>query len=724
MSQNVWHNKRIQTPTVLQMEAVESGAVSLAIILCYYGMIVPLEELRRECGVSRDGTKSSYILKAAHKYGLVARKFHKEPEALKELPLPMIVFINFNQFVVFEGVKKDKIYINDPETGPKVISKKEFNQSFTGITLTFKPGPEFKKGGQKPSLFNSLKSRMHGSKSALTYVVLAGLFLVIPGLVVPTFLKVFVDDILVGKMNNWLFPLLIGMGFAAFMSGAMTWLQKYYLLRLETKLALSSSAKFFHHVFYLPIEFFNQRFGGEIVNRVLINDRVAQILSGDLATNMLNVVMIVFYAALMFQYDIALTLIGIFIVLFNLAALRFFSHKRINLVQKMMQDQGKSLGTAISGLQMIETHKASGSESDFFALWAGYQAKVKNAEQELGVSSQFLSAIPPLLSSINNVIILTVGAIKIMNGHMSMGSLIAFQSLMFSFTGPVNQLVNLGSQLQEVRGDMNRLDDVLRHPLDKQFSDEANLPASIEITETKLSGKLKLKDITFGYSNLESPLIEGFNLFLKPGARVALVGSSGSGKSTIAKLVTGLYQPWSGEILFDGKPRNSIVRDLLTNSIAMVDQDIFMFEGTVRENLTMWDSTISEVDLIQASKDACIHDDISERTGGYDSKVVEEGSNYSGGQRQRLELARALVNNPSILILDEATSALDPNTEKIVDDNLRRRGCTCLIVAHRLSTIRDCDEIIVLEKGKVVQRGTHEEMRNIDGPYSRLIESD
>jgi len=719
------HNRRVKTPTVLQMEAVESGAASLAMILCYYGRFVPLLELRKECGVSRDGTKSGYILKAARKYGLEGKEIQNDPESLKNLPLPMIVFLDFTRYVVFEGIKKDKVFINDPESGSKVISLKEFDGSFTGLTLTFKPGPDFKRGGNKPSLFNALKSRLTGSKTALAYVMLAGLFLVFPGLVVPVFSKIFVDDILVKQMNNWLGPLLIGMGVAAVMRAFLTWLQKYYLLRLETKLALSSSAKFFYHVFYLPVEFFNQRLGGEIVNRVQINDRVAQLLSGDLATNMLNMVMIVFYAAMMFHYDVAMTLVGIFIVMFNLAALRFFSNKRANLVQNMLQAQGKSLGVAINGLQMIETLKASGSESDFFARWAGFQTKGKNAEQELGVSSNILTTIPFFLSGLNGVVILALGAVKIMNGHMSIGSLIAFQSLMASFVEPVNQVVNLGSQIQEVRGDMNRLDDVLDHPLDKQFLyGEKNIekPEKIKRTEKiKLSGRLELKNITFGYNTLEPPLIENFNLLLKPGARVALVGSSGSGKSTIAKLVTCLYEPWSGEILFDGKKRSSISRRLLTGSVAMVDQDIFMFEGTVGENLTMWDDTIAKTKIIEAAKDACIHDDIAQRAGGYDSKVVEGCSNYSGGQRQRLEIARALASDPTILVLDEATSALDPKTEKIVDDNLRRRGCTCIIIAHRLSTIRDCDEIIVLEKGKVVQRGTHDEMINKEGVYANLV---
>jgi NHLM bacteriocin system ABC transporter peptidase/ATP-binding protein len=513
------------------------------------------------------------------------------------------------------------------------------------------------------------------------------------------------------------------MALTALVRAALTWLQEYHLLRLETKLALATSARFFRHVFRLPIDFFAQRYGGEIGKRVQINDQVAQLLSGELATNVLNVVMIVFYAALMFQYDFVLTMVGILIALVNLAALRFISRKRVDLNQRFLQEQGKLIGTAMTGLQLVETLKASGAESDFFSQWSGHHAKVTNAQQELGVTSQLLSAVPPLLTAINNVAILALGGLRVMSGHLSMGSLVAFQTLMSSFISPVNQMVNLGGKLQEVRGDMNRLDDVLKYPVDKQFADGAGVDEPVGTSETKLSGRLELKGVSFGYNKLEGPLIKDLDLSLRPGSRVALVGASGSGKSTIAKLVAGLYEPWSGEILFDERRRSSIPRSLLTNSIAMVDQDIFMFEGTVRENLAMWDSTIPEVSVGKAARDAQIHEDTAARPGGYESRVAEGASNFSGGQRQRLEIARALSGNPTIMILDEATSALDSNTEKTVDDNLRRRGCTCLIIAHRLSTIRDCDEIIVLERGKAVQRGTHEEMVSVDGPYARLIKS-
>ncbi|MFZ3171134.1 MAG: NHLP family bacteriocin export ABC transporter peptidase/permease/ATPase subunit [Carboxydocellales bacterium] len=712
--------RRVKVPTILQMEAVECGAASLAMVLAYWGKYIPLEELRLACGVSRDGSKASNILKAARKYGLECTGYRKEPDALKGMQLPMIIHWNFNHFLVLEGFAKDKVYLNDPGSGSKVVSAEEFSQSFTGIALAFTPTAQFSKDGKKPSLLAALKKRLQGSKTAVIYILLVGLAMVIPGLVIPVFSRIFVDDILLGGRDSWVIPLLLGMGVTAVLRGMLTWIQQYYLLKLETKIALTSSGKFLWHVLRLPVEFFSQRYAGDISSRMRSNDRVAKLLSGQLATTALNFVMIIFYFALMVQYNLLLALAGAAVALINVLYLKFVSAKRIDQSRKLLRERGKFEGIAMSGLQIIETLKATGSESDFFAKWSGYQAKALNSEQQLGVSSQYLASFTAFLTGITNTIVLILGSFLILEEKMTIGMLVAFQSLMSSFMQPVTGLVGLGAQLQEVEGEMTRLDDVLKNAIDQEAEDEL---AEAPYSGQKLEGYIELHNITFGYSRLEPPLIEDLNLGLRPGSRVALVGGSGSGKSTVAKLVAGIFRPWSGEILFDGQPRGSITKLAINSSLAMVDQEINMFQGTIKDNITLWDETITEFEIVWAAKDACIHDDITARSEAYDHPVEEGGKNFSGGQRQRLEIARALAQNPSIMILDEATSALDPITEKIVDENIRRRGCTCIIVAHRLSTIRDCDEIIVLEKGKIVQRGTHEELKDSGGLYEKLIKT-
>ncbi|HYR10948.1 MAG TPA: NHLP family bacteriocin export ABC transporter peptidase/permease/ATPase subunit [Longimicrobium sp.] len=722
--------RRARVPTVLQMEAVECGAASLAMVLAYHRKLVPLEEVRMACGVSRDGSKASNVVKAARGYGLNARGFKKEPGDLRGLPVPMIVHWNFNHFVVLEGFGKGRAFLNDPSHGPRQVSEDEFDQSFTGVALTFEPTPEFVPGGEGRSLIASLGRRLAGLRAAVAYVVLAGVALVLPGLLVPTFSRVFVDDVLVKGMADWVRPLAWFMAATAAVMALLTLLQQRYLLRLETRLAIGTSARFLWHVLHLPLQFFTQRFPGEIASRVGINDRVATLLSGELATTMLAAVMVAFYAALMLRYDPLLASIVVATGALNMAALRYVAQRRTDLSQRLLQDRGKAIGTAMGGLLNIENLKATGSESDFFARWSGYYAKAANAQHQLALQTTLLAAVPPLLLALSTALLLGMGGLRVMDGDLSMGMLIAFQALMLAFLAPVNSLVNMGSTLQEVRGDMNRLDDVLRAQTEGMQATASGEPvadaspadgSSADEPLSRLSGHLELRRVSFGYSRLEPALIQDFTLTLRPGARVALVGGSGSGKSTVARLVSGLYEPWAGEVLLDGVRRDQVPRPVMTSSFAVVDQEVFLFEGTVRENLTMWDPTVPEQDLVEAARDACIHEDVSARPGGYASVIEEGGRNFSGGQRQRMEIARALVNRPSVLVLDEATSALDPAVEQEIDDNLRRRGCTCLIVAHRLSTIRDCDEIVVMDAGKIVQRGTHDELKDADGPYRALI---
>jgi NHLM bacteriocin system ABC transporter peptidase/ATP-binding protein len=699
------------------MEATECGAASLAMVLAYHGLWIPLEQLRLECGVSRDGSKASNILKAARTHGMIAQGHRMDLEHFRRGPFPNIVFWEFSHFVVAEGVSDNGVWLNDPAYGPRFVTSEEFDTSFTGIVMTFKPGPEFKVGGRKPDTIRSLASRLHGAKAAIGFLILVSFFLVIPGLVIPVFSRVFVDTILISGMSSWIYPLLLGMGATALLRGFLTWLQQYFLARLEFRFVVISTTRFIRHVLQLPMSFFAQRYPGDLAERVAANDRIATLLSGQFTTNAVNLLMIVFYALVMLFYDPTLALAGVVLAAVNGAALRYVSVRRTDTNRRLQQEEGQLAGVTMDGLRSIESLKASGAESDFFAKWAGCQAKAVSSQQELGRSGLVLQVLPAFLSLVSNAVVLTFGGLKVIDGAMTVGMLVAFQSLMSSFLAPVNQVIALGSSVQMATADVARLDDVLRNQAVQQQDAQDQEPA----LPAKLGGRLELRKVSFGYSRLDPPLVEALDLLLEPGMRMALVGASGSGKSTVARLVAGLYPHWEGELLFDGLPAQRIPVSLLRNSLALVDQDIFLFEGTVRDNLTMWDGSVPEARMIRAAKDAAVHEEIASRPGGYGSKVEEWGGNFSGGQRQRLEIARALVAEPSIIVFDEATSALDPTTEQLINENLRLRGCSCLIIAHRLSTIRDCDEIIVLEHGKVVQRGTHDRLSQVEGPYLSLI---
>jgi ATP-binding cassette, subfamily C, bacterial len=710
------------------MEAVECGAAALGIVLGYYHRIVPLAELRQACGISRDGSSAANVLIAAKNYGLDAKGFKKGVQNLMTLQPPYIIFWQFDHFLVVEGFDKERVYVNDPAVGRRTVSLEEFDRGYTGVVLLMEPGTDFQKGGKKKSVVEALQNRLKGSIAAFAYCVVAGFLLVIPNLAVPIFSQVFVDNVLIKHHLDWVPYLLVGMLLAVILQGLLTALQLRYLRKLKIKLSVTMSSQFVWHLLKLPVSYYAQRYSGEISSRIGINDRVASVLTGQLTTTVISAVMVVFYAAVMLRYNVLLTVVVALFAIANVIALRWVSRQRVDANIKAAQNYGKVNGVAIAGLQSIETLKASGLESDFFSRWVGYYTKATNAQQELNLVNQKLGLLPSLITSLSAVLLLGVGGWQVMQGRMSIGMLLAFQLLTISFLNPVNNLVRFGSTLQDLEGSLLRLDDVLDNETDSDLQVEQDQPKNSRSpsfqSSHRLTGYVELKNITFGYSKVAAPLIQNFNLSLKPGQRVALVGGSGSGKSTLAKIIAGLYQPWEGEVFFDETSRSAIPRSVLTNSVSVVDQDILLFADSIRANLTLWDSTISDQRLEKACIDAAIHDTILSIPGGYDALLIEGAANLSGGQRQRLEIARSLVNDPTILIMDEATSALDAETEKIIDQNFRRRGCTCLIVAHRLSTIRDCDEIIVLDRGKVVQRGTHEALWQEKGHYSRLILSE
>ncbi|WP_169947370.1 NHLP family bacteriocin export ABC transporter peptidase/permease/ATPase subunit [Microbispora sp. H11081] len=713
--------RRGSTPTVIQMEAVECGAAALSMVLGHYGRFVPLEELRAACAVSRDGAKASSVIAAARRYGLEAKGFQMELDDLRDVAKPAIIFWAFQHFMVVEGIRtrfgRQVVAVNDPASGPRLLDWDEFDSGFTGIVLTFEPGPGFRPGGRPTRVAEALLSRRMPTGRALPLVLLASLLLVVPGIVAPAFSRVFIDHILTGRDPGFVLPLLLAMSMTALAMFVLTSVQRHYLLRMEIRMGLVSSARFFRHLLRLPVEFFLQRRPAEVARRVSANDMVAEILSRDLAITVVNLVLVLFYAVVLVRYDLLLALIGVSMALLNIVVLRQVSRARTDAVAALRADLGNLTSATFNTLQLVETVKATGAEPGAFQRWAGFLAKAVTARQRLGVPSAVITVVPPLLAGVNSGLILLVGGLRVVDGAVSVGLLVAFQSLLGALSRPVTQLTNLGGRLQDISADITRLYDVERHPRSPVF-DREDRPSG-----SRLDGSITFDEVTFGYNPLAKPVISNVSFSVVPGRRVAIVGSSGSGKSTIGRLAAGLYGPASGRVLLDGRDRQEISRTELAASIAYVDQDISLFEGTVRDNLTLWSDDISDEVVTAALHDAAVFDVISARPGGLNSRVREGGRNFSGGQRQRMELARALAAQPTLLVLDEATSALDPETERVIADNLRRRGCACLIIAHRLSTVRDADEILVLHQGEVVERGIHEDLVGLGGHYARLIEN-
>lgn len=705
-------------PVIMQMEALECGAASLAMVLAYYGKWLPLEQVRFDCGVSRDGSNARNILKAARSYGLAAKGYRYEPNDLRrDGKFPCIIHWNFNHFVVLDGFRGNKAILNDPAKGKYAVSLKTFDDSFTGICLLFEPTEDFTPGGKPPSVLAYAKKRLKGAGSAVAFAAITALITAITGVISPAFSRVFVDRLLTGKNPEWFIPFIIGLSFLGILQLVVGWINSVYSLKINGKLAMVGSTTFMWKVLRMPMEFFSQRMAGDIQGRQSSNASIAGSLVNTFAPLALNAVMMVFYLVVMIRYSLLLTVIGILSVLINLVFSNIISKKRINITRVQMRDSGKLAGATVAGIEMIETIKASGAENGFFEKWAGYQASANTQQVKFQKLNQLLGQLPALVSSVCNTAVLMVGVYLAMQGRFTVGMIMAFQGFLGSFISPATSLISAGQSLQEMRTEMERIEDVMRYPTDVP----EDAPVSDNCEYDKLSGNIEMKNVTFGYSRLAEPLIENFNLSLKTGSRVAFVGPSGCGKSTLSKLISGLYKPWSGEILFDGKKISEIDRSVFTGSLAVVDQDIILFEDTIANNIKMWDNSIEDFEMIMAARDAQLHEDIMQREGGYQYKMTEGGKDFSGGQRQRMEIARVLAQDPTIIILDEATSALDAKTQYNVVNSIKDRGITCIVVAHRLSTIRDCDEIIVMDNGRVAERGTHDELMKNGGMYAELV---
>ena len=713
---------RAKVPVVMQMETLECGAASLAMVMAYYGKWVPLEQVRLDCGVSRDGSNAKNVLVAARSYGFEAQGFRCEVGALKkDMSYPCIIHWNFNHFVVLDGFKGDWAYLNDPARGEVKVSMEEFDRSFTGICLQITPGPDFQPGGKPKSTIAFARKRLVGAGAAVAFVMLSSVIGYLFGIINPIFSRFFMDRLLTGENRELLMPFIGLMSVMAVAQVIVAWIQAIYELKISGKMALVGSSTFMWKVLRMPLEFFTQRMAGDILQRQGTNASIAATLVNTFAPLLLNTIMMFFYLIVMLRYSVMLTMVGIVTIILNLLMSQIISAKRVNITRVQMRDSGKLVAATVSGIQMVETIKASGAENGYFQKWSGYQASVNAQSVKYAKLNQYLGLIPALLTTLADAAVLILGVWLSMQGSFTLGKVMLFQGFLSSFMAPATTLISAGQMIQEMRTEMERVEDVMEYPTDSAF---AELPLDEDADYSKLTGQIDIKDVSFGYSRLGKPLIQNFSMSMKPGSRVAFVGTSGCGKSTLSKLISGLYQPWSGEILFDGKPISEIDRSVFTGSVAVVDQDIVLFEDTIANNIKMWDESIEDFEMILAARDAQIYDDIMAREGGFYSRLTEGGKDLSGGQRQRIEIARVLAQDPSVIIMDEATSALDAKTEYELVKAVKDRGITCIVIAHRLSTIRDCDEIIVLDKGVVVERGTHEELYAKGGFYTELISSD
>ena len=708
-----------KVPVVMQMEALECGAASLTMVLAYYDRWIPLEQVRADCGVSRDGSNARNVLRAARSYGLIAKGYRMEPETLKkDGKFPCIIHWNFNHFLVLCGFKGDKAVLNDPARGHYTVPMEVFDKAFTGICLMFEPGEGFEPGGKPKSVLAFARQRMKGTGEAVAFTVITTVIASLIGIIQPGFSRIFLDRLLTGVNPEWVTPFLWALAGLSTVQIVIALVQAIYSARINGKIAAVGSATYMWKVLHLPMEFFSQRMAGDIQQRKGTNASIAANLVGTFAPLMIQAAMMVFYLVVMLRYSALLTLVGVASILINTVLSRWISARRVNITRVQMRDSGKLSGTTVAGIEMIETIKASGAENGFFEKWSGYQASVCLQETKFAKLNQYIGLIPQIVATITSTAVTILGVYLVMQGQFTIGMVMAFQGFLQSFMAPAQQLISAGQTLQEMRTQMERIEDVMQYPSDVVYDSKS---ANEEETYQKLSGAIEMKNVTFGYSRLAEPLIRDFNLTLKPGSRVAFVGTSGCGKSTLSKLISGLYQPWSGEILFDGKPMTAIDRSVFTGSLAVVDQDIILFEDTIANNIKMWDTSIEDFEMIMAARDAQLHEDIMQRDGGYNYRITEGGKDFSGGQRQRIEIARVLAQDPTIIILDEATSALDARTEYNVVKSIKDRGITCIVVAHRLSTIRDCDEIIVMDRGQVVERGTHEELYTLNGFYTKLV---
>ncbi len=708
------------TPIIMQLEVLECGAASLAMVMAYYNKWIPLEQVRVDCGVSRNGSNAKNILKAAEKYGFKTKGFAYNIDKLrKQGTFPAIIHWGGGHFVVLNGFRGNKAIINDPAKGLVKVDLKTFDQFFTGIYLEIIPDEGFVPSGKRKSIFDFAKKRLKGAIPLIAFFAITTIIFYVFGIINPVMQQFFVDYLLGGNNPDWLLPFIFIFAGVGLLQVVVNVVQSLYQYKIRGKLDLIGSSSYMWTILRLPIEFFSQRMVGDLQSRQSENASIAETLVNVFAPLLFNTIMIIVYLVFMIYKSWILTLIGVATVVFNALISQYISKMRVNISRVQARDNAKLAGMTSKGIEMIETIKSNGAESAYFTSWSAAQDEAVKGKMKMAKTNQFIGILPAFFSLIANYSVLILGVYLTIKYDFTIGSIVAFQGLLSMFMSPAMTIITSGQTLQEMRTQMERVDDVLEYPLDENVT--RSIPAE---NISKIKGNLVLKDVTFGYSRLDQPILKGFNLEIKQGQKIAIVGSTGSGKSTLSKLISGLYSPWSGEIIFNGQKMEEIDHEIFTSSIAVVDQDITLYEDTIANNIKMWDSSIADYEVIIACNDAQIHKQIMSRDGGYNAPILEGGKNFSGGERQRLEIARSLASDPSIIILDEATSALDAKTEYEVVNAIKARGITTIVIAHRLSTIRDADLIVVLEKGTITEQGTHDQLMKRKGAYFDLVSNE
>ncbi len=709
--------KKIVTPVVLQSEHAECGAAALAIVLAHYGRWISVEALRVECGVSRDGSNAASIVQVARRHGLEAKGYRSESPDFTEFGFPCIVHWNFNHFVVIEGQLGNKYFINDPASGRRTVDHTEVEKAFTGVVLAFEKSTDFEPLGKRPNWWRSLRGYLAEVDHQVLLIFLLGLATIIPGMLTPIITRVFIDDVLIDQYTDWLRPLLIGLLVNGVLLGVLTLVQGQMMLILQTRFSVALNSRFMQQAMSLPLRFFAQRSAGDMASRPQLITRLGTLVSGPLGRACTGWITTFCYLAVMFYYDTALSLGVLVIFLFNVCFLLWQARQLETINQMLVRERTRYSGAVMQSLQILPEIKAMGGETGLYTKLLGHKARLTNQLNKLTVSQSLLAGLSTFTRTISTALLLLIGGYRVMDGDMTLGVFVAFQGLMLQFMQPLQQMLTLFGELQETQGNVDKIEDITRYRDRDKVDWDYTKPAA-----GKLRPSLSLDKVTFGYQPLAPPLLEDFDLSVEPGQWVALVGASGSGKSTVARLVARLVDPWAGTVRFGGRDIDTLSSTELRSSLAIVDQKIVLFTGTIAENLSVWDQGLDDGQMVEAAKAAEIHDWITRRPNGYDNRISENGANLSGGEKARLEIARALATEPTFMVLDEATSALDPITERKVIDNIRARCAGGILITHRIMTAAFCDKIIVFDGGKPVQHGTYAElMAEAHGPFSDLL---